>query len=148
MQELTGKMEQATNVAGAAKTVEPEKVVVSSHSLLGQLASTTPVVILQIGYAGVLAFMLLAHRNDHRRQILRVAVNFNTRVRLVRVMRDINDRVGHYLFALAVIYTAVALLSTVALALLGFPNAMMWGALRLTCRHCIGWKSCCRTIGR
>src|SRR4029079_12965106 len=117
------------NVAGAAKAVEPEKVVVTSHSLLGQLASTTPAVILQIGYAGVLAFMLLAHRNDHRRQILRVAADFSTRVRLARVMRDINDRVGHYLFALAVIYTAVALLSTVALALLGFPNAMMWGAI-------------------
>ena len=72
--------------------------------------------------------MLLAHRNGHRRQILRVAVDFNTRVRLARVMRDINDRVGHYLFALAVIYTGVALLSTVGLALLGFPNAMMWGA--------------------
>jgi predicted PurR-regulated permease PerM len=128
MQELTSKVEQATNAAGAAKAVEPEKVVVTSRSLLGQLASTTPAVILQIGYAGVLAFMLLAHRNDHRRQILRVAANFNTRVRLARVMRDINDRVGHYLFALAVIYTAVALLSTVALALLGFPNAMMWGA--------------------
>lgn len=128
MQELTSKVEQATNVAGAAKAAEPEKVVVTSHSLLGQLASTTPAVILQIGYAGVLAFMLLAHRNDHRRQILRVAVDFGTRVRLARVMRDINDRVGHYLFALAVIYTGVALLSTVALALLGFPNAMMWGA--------------------
>jgi predicted PurR-regulated permease PerM len=128
MQELTSKVEQATNAAGAAKAVEPEKVVVTSRSLLGQLASTTPAVILQIGYAGVLAFMLLAHRNDHRRQILRVAANFNTRVRLARVMRDINDRVGHYLFALVVIYTAVALLSTVALALLGFPNAMMWGA--------------------
>ena len=128
MQELTNKVEQATNVAGAAKTVEPDKVVVTSRSLLGQLASTTPAVILQIGYAGVLAFMLLAHRNDHRRQILRVAADFNTRVRLARVMRDINDRVGHYLFALAVIYTGVALFSTVALALLGFPNAMMWGA--------------------
>ena len=128
MQELTNKVEQATNVAGAAKTMEPDKVVVTSRSLLGQLASTTPAVILQIGYAGVLAFMLLAHRNDHRRQILRVAADFNTRVRLARVMRDINDRVGHYLFALAVIYTGVALLSTVALALLGFPNAMMWGA--------------------
>ena len=128
MQELTSSVEQATNVAGAAKTVEPDKVVVTSRSLLGQLASTTPAVILQIGYAGVLAFMLLAHRNDHRRQILRVAADFSTRVRLARVMRDINGRVGHYLFALAVIYTGVALLSTVALALLGFPNAMMWGA--------------------
>ena len=45
MQELTSKMEQATNVAGAAKAVESEKVVVTSRSLLGQLASTTPAVI-------------------------------------------------------------------------------------------------------
>jgi predicted PurR-regulated permease PerM len=128
MQELTSTVEQAASVASTAKTTEPDKVVVTSHSLLGQLASTTPVVILQTGYAGVLAFMLLAHRNGHRRQILRVATSFHTRVRLARVMRDINERVGHYLFSLAVIYTGVALLSTIALALLGFPNAMMWGA--------------------
>ena len=44
-------------------------------------------------------------------------------------MRDINDRVGHYLFSLAVIYAGVAVLATVALALLGLPNAIMWGVL-------------------
>jgi hypothetical protein len=43
------------------------------------------------------------------------------------MMRDINDRVGHYLFSLAVIYSIVALLSTIALALLGLPNPLMWG---------------------
>jgi len=86
-------------------------------------------VVLQITYAAVLAFMLLAHRNAHRRQILRVATTFNTRVRLARVMRDINGRVGHYLFALAVIYFGVAVLSAAALAVLGFPNAIMWGTV-------------------
>ena len=44
-------------------------------------------------------------------------------------MRDINDRVGHYLFSLAVIYAGVAACSTVALAVLGFPNAIIWGVL-------------------
>ena len=83
--------------------------------------------ILQIGYAGVLAFMLLAHRNDHRRQILRIPAPWATRVRLARMMRDINDRVGHYLFSLAVIYACVAVVAAGALALLGFPNAIMWG---------------------
>ena len=124
MQELTHKVEQATTAATAAKPAEPaEKVVVNNRSLLGQLASTTPVVILQIAYAGVLAFMLLAHRNSHRRQILRIPASFETRVRLARMMRDINERVGHYLFSLAVIYSGVAVLATVALALLGLPNA-------------------------
>lgn len=132
MQELSQKVEQAANAATAAasKAAEPaEKIVMRDRSLLGELASQTPVVILQIAYTGVLAFMLLAHRNAHRRQILRIPANFFTRVRVARLMRDINERVGYYLFSLAVIYSGVAVLATVALALLGLPNAVMWGAL-------------------
>ncbi|TMJ33016.1 MAG: AI-2E family transporter [Alphaproteobacteria bacterium] len=129
MEELSARVEQAA-AATATKAAEPaEKVVVHNRSLLQQLASTTPGVILQIAYAGVLAFMLLAHRNNYRRQILRIPLSFETRVRLARMMRDINERVGHYLFSLAVIYAAVAVLATVALALFGLPNALMWGVL-------------------
>jgi len=129
MQELTNKVEEAAAATTAKSAETAEKVVVNNHTLLGQLATTTPAVILQIAYAGVLSFMLLAHRNSHRRQILRIPAGFETRVRLARMMRDINERVGHYLFSLAVIYSAVAVLGTVALWLLGLPNAMMWGVL-------------------
>jgi predicted PurR-regulated permease PerM len=130
LQELTNRFEEAaTATAGHAPQPAPEKVVVSQHSLLGALASTTPAVVLQIGYAGVLTFMLLAHRNAHRRQVLRIPVEFATRVRLARTMRDVNERVGHYLFSLAVIYAGVAVAASAALALLGFPNAMVWGAV-------------------
>jgi len=78
MQEVTNRVEQA---ASAAATTHPaqattEKVVVTQHSLLGTLASTTPAVVLQLGYAGVLAFMLLAHRNTHRRQLRRIPLHF------------------------------------------------------------------------
>jgi predicted PurR-regulated permease PerM len=129
MQELTNKVEEAATATTAKSADTAEKVLVNNHSLLGQLASTTPAVILQIAYAGVLSFMLLAHRNSHRRQILRIPAGFETRVRLARMMRDINERVGHYLFSLTVIYSVVAVLATVALWLLGLPNAMMWGVL-------------------
>jgi predicted PurR-regulated permease PerM len=128
MEELSHKVEQAT-ASGAVKAADSEKVVAQNRTLLGQLAITAPGVIVQIAYAGVLAFMLLAHRNSHRRQILRIPGSFDTRVRLARMMRDINERVGHYLFSLAAIYFGVALLATVALALLGLPNAIMWGVL-------------------
>src|SRR5260221_2071524 len=103
MQEVTNRVEQAASSSHAAQPAE--KVVVGEHSLLRALASTTPGVVLQIGYAGVLAFMLLAHRNTHRRQFLRIPAQFATRVRLARTMRDINERVGHYLFSLAAIYS-------------------------------------------
>jgi predicted PurR-regulated permease PerM len=131
LQKVTKQVEQAAATAPAESPANPiEKVVVQDgKSLLGQLASTTPGVVLQLGYAAVLAFMLLVHRNDHRRQMLRVPLTFTTRVRLARVMRDINERVGHYLFALAVIYSGVAAASATVLALLGLPNAIIWGFL-------------------
>ena len=131
MQEMTNRVEQAASVTASSHPAHPtpEKVVMSQHSLLGALASTTPGVVLQIGYTGVLAFMLLAHRNTYRRQVLRIPVQFATRVRLARTMRDINERVGHYLFSLAVIYCCVAVVAAVALAVLGFPNAIVWGAV-------------------
>lgn len=128
LQELTNRVEQAATAAPAQAAQPAEKIVMRDRSLLTELAATTPIVVLQIAYAGFLAFMLLAHRNSQRRQILRVAASFDTRVRLARVMRDINERVGHYLFSLTAIYFGVAVISTVALALMGFPNAIVWGA--------------------
>lgn len=127
LQELSSKVEEATSAAAPPTPNTVDKVVVQQRSLLGELATATPMLVLQLGYAGVLAFMMLAHRNGFRRQILRVPTEFYTRVRLARVMRDINERVGQYLLALVAIYTVVAILSAIALALLGYSNAVMWG---------------------
>ena len=132
VKQVTDRVEQATQAQPAQASSEkkpPETIVVRDKSLLSEVMSTTPALLLQVGYAGVLAFMLLAHRNDHKRQILRVPINFRIRVRIARVMRDINERVGTYLFALVVIYSLVAVASTIVLALLGFPNPILWGVL-------------------
>jgi predicted PurR-regulated permease PerM len=140
VQELSNKVEQATTATPPQVAQSAEKVVVRERSMLTDIIATTPFVLLQIAYAGVLAFMLLAHRNSQRRQILRVALAFDTRVRLARVMRDINERVGHYLFSLAAIYLGVAIVSATSLALLGFPNAIVWGA-------CMGFASFVPFVG-
>lgn len=132
VKQLTDRVEQVTQAPQpetTAKEEPPAQLVVRDKSLVSQLMSTTPAVLLQVGYAAVLSFMILAHRNDHKRQILRVPLNFTTRVRIARVMRDINDRVGTYLFALVVIYSLVAVVSTIVLALMGFPNPILWGVL-------------------
>jgi predicted PurR-regulated permease PerM len=129
MEELTTKVEQAATASPSTPATAPaEKIVMRDHSLLGVMASATPTVVLQLAYTGVLAFMLLAHRNTYRRQILRIPGGFGTRVRLGRVLRDVDERVGYYLFSLTMIYAGVAVLATVALALLGLPNPVMWGA--------------------
>jgi predicted PurR-regulated permease PerM len=130
VQQVSKQVEQATTApASPTEAKPPDKVVVRDKTLLGEVASTTPGVLLQVGYAAVLAFMLLAHRNTSRRQILRIPRSFPVRVRLARVLRDINERVGQYLFSLAVIYGGVAAATTAALATLGFPNAIVWGVL-------------------
>ena len=132
VQEISNRVEQATAApaasTGAAAAPPAEKVVVRNSTLLGELASTTPGVVLQLFYAGVLAFLLLTHRNFHRRQILRIPADFGTRVRLARVVRDINNRVGQYLLSLTLIYSGVAVICAIALWALGFPNAIAWGA--------------------
>ena len=132
VKQVTDRVEQAAQAQPSQATADqkpPDTIVLRDQSLLSEVVSTTPALLLQIGYAAVLSFMLLAHRNDHKRQILRVPINFNTRVRIARVMRDINERVGTYLFALVIIYSLVAVASTVVLALLGFANPILWGVL-------------------
>jgi predicted PurR-regulated permease PerM len=128
LQEISESIERATSAPPGPAAHAVEKVVVPSRSLLGELAGTTPGVVLQIAYAAVLAFMLLAHRDRHRVQVLRIPKGFGTRVRLARLMRDLNERVGYYLFSLATIYCGVAAVATLSLALIGLPNALMWGA--------------------
>lgn len=128
MQEVSNRVEQAASATASPAATAPEKVVVRERSLLGEVASTTPGVVLQLAYAGVLAFMLLAHRNIHRRQMLRIPQHFDSRMGLARVMRDINERVGHYLFLLVAIYFGVAVTAATVMALLGMPNAIVWGA--------------------
>lgn len=129
VKEVSDRVEQAASASAAATARPPEKVVVNADSPLVTLAKTTPVILLQVGYAAILAFMLLAHRSGHRRQILRAATAHATRLRLARIMRDINERVGQYLFALVAIYAVVAAASATVLALLDFPNALLWGML-------------------
>src|SRR5207237_360652 len=91
VQEVSKQVEQATSAPTSTTTTTkpPEKVVVREKTLLGEVASTTPGMLLQVGYAAVLAFMLLAHRNSSRRQVLRIPPGFQTRIRLARLMRDI-----------------------------------------------------------
>lgn len=133
IEEVSKQVERATTPTpppGVAPAAPPaEKVVVRERSLLGELASTTPVVVLQLAYAIGLALFLLANRNTNRRQVLRIARTFPVRLQLGRVMRAVYDRVGHYLFALTIIYSGVAVVSAAALAAIGLPNAVMWGAV-------------------
>jgi predicted PurR-regulated permease PerM len=140
MQDLSNRVEQAASATSTQDAQPGEKIVMGESSMLTKLATTTPGILLQIGYSVMLAFMLLAHRNTQRRQILRIPGGFDTRVRLARMMRDINERVGHYIFSLAVIYFGVAVASTVALVLLGIPNAIVWGV-------CMGLASFVPFIG-
>jgi predicted PurR-regulated permease PerM len=133
IEEVSKQVERATTPTptdGAAPaTPAPEKVVVREKTLLGELASTTPIVVLQLGYGMGLALFLLSHRHTTWRQLIRIPRSFGARIRLARVMRAVYDRVGHYLFALFIIYAGVAVISASILAVIGFPDAVMWGAV-------------------
>ena len=132
VKEVSDRVEQAATAApaGSTATTTTEKVVVREKSLAGRTGQHDP--------RGCAADRLCRRAGLHvarqsQQTIAGRSCAFpqpsSTRVRLARVMRDINDRVGHYLFALAVIYSCVAAASAVALALLDVPNAIIWGVL-------------------
>jgi predicted PurR-regulated permease PerM len=135
IEEVSKQVERATtptpaDAPGASPaTPPPEKVVVRENTLLSELASTTPVVVLQLAYAIGLALFLLSNRNTTRRQVLKIPRNFATRIRLARVMRAVYDRVGQYLLSLVLIYAGVAVLSAAVLGVIGLPDAVMWGVV-------------------
>ena len=134
IEEVSKQVERATTPTpapgGAAPaTPAPEKVVVRERTLLGELASTTPIFLLQLGYGMGLALFLLSNRHTTWRQLIRIPRSFGARIRLARVMRAVYDRVGHYLFALFIIYAGVAAIAASVLAVIGFPDAVMWGAV-------------------
>ncbi len=134
VKQVTDRVEQATQAQPAQTTTTRAEASGKDRGARQVVAfrgraSTTPALLLQIGYA--------ARARLHAARPIATTTNarscgwrstFSTRVRLARVMRDINERVGNYLFALAVIYSLVAIASTIVLALLGLPRIRSCGA--------------------
>ncbi len=83
----------------------------------------------EVTFAILLAFFLLAAGDTFRRKVARIAGESLARRRVtVEVLNEIDTQVQRYLVTLLVANILIGLATWGALALMGLPNAGMWGA--------------------
>jgi len=80
----------------------------------------------------VLLLFLLASGDHFLRKIVKVLPQLRDKIRAVEVARAIELEVGRYLFATALINAGLGTATGIAMALLGLPNPVLWGAMVAT----------------
>ncbi|MFO1304024.1 MAG: AI-2E family transporter [Burkholderiales bacterium] len=84
----------------------------------------------EILFAMLLAFFLLAAGDTFRRKVAKLAGDSLARRRVtVEVLNEIDSQVQRYLVTLLAANVLIAIATWVSLAMLGLPNAGMWGVI-------------------
>ncbi len=118
------------NHIGAPLAGQPARVVaLAEPSVIEQLALATPSVLLEALLTILMTFFMIESRVRMRRRLLDERANQSSSVRIARVMRDVQDRVAHYILTVAQINGGVGLIVYCGARYLGFSAPVMWGGL-------------------
>jgi predicted PurR-regulated permease PerM len=114
----------------AAAAQGPGGVGAEIQSFITEQSSKALVVVSEIFVAIMLAFFLLASGDTFRRKVAHLAGASLARRRVtVEALNEIDAQIQAYMMTLLIANSLVALTTWGALALLGLPNAGMWGAI-------------------
>jgi predicted PurR-regulated permease PerM len=114
----------------AAPAPPPDKVVSQVQTFVDAQYAKAMTVATEIVFALLLAFFLLAAGDTFRRKVAKLAGESLARRRVtVEVLNEIDSQVQRYLWTLLAVNVLIALATWGALAMLGLPNAGMWGAI-------------------
>ena len=105
----------------------PQPVIFAQPGLISWLAGTAAGVGTTLGATLILSLFLLAQRDTLRLKLIRVMPELHDKKRSLRVLRDIENEVSHYLLTITAINVGVGLFVGLAMAWLGMPNAPLWG---------------------
>jgi predicted PurR-regulated permease PerM len=106
---------------------EPQPVVFMQPGLIGWLAGTAAGVGTTLGATLILSLFLLAQRDTLRLKLIRVMPDLHDKKRSLRVLRDIENEVSHYLLTITAINAGLGICVGLAMAWIGMPNAPLWG---------------------
>jgi predicted PurR-regulated permease PerM len=108
----------------------PDHVVSQVQTFVEAQYAKAMTVTVEVVFALLLAFFLLASGDTFRRKVAKLAGESLARRRVtVEVLNEIDSQVQRYLWTLLAVNTLIALATWAALAVLGLPNAGMWGAI-------------------
>ena len=105
------------------------EVVVAAPSLIEQLAVATPSVVLETLLTLLMCFFMIESRGRLRQHLLDERTSPGSTRKAMRLMREIQDRVGTYILTVTVINLGIGVITAGAALLLGWNVPIMWGGI-------------------
>lgn len=128
VKEVSEKIQDAAQLESAADR-PAEVVVASGPSMPSLLAATARTAIVQFLLTWVLVFFFLASRTDLKRKLVAAHRGYGAKVRALCMFRDIEDRVGSYMFTMVMINAGLGAAMALAALALDMPSPHIWGVL-------------------
>ena len=122
----------AAEATGKPAVVKPpsDTVAAQFQTFVEQQSAKALSVLTEIVFAMLLAFFLLAAGDTFRRKVAKLAGESLARRRVtVELLNEIDAQVQKYLITLVLANAVIGLATWGSLAMLGLPNAGMWGAI-------------------
>jgi predicted PurR-regulated permease PerM len=118
---------QVEQMAGAGGP-DTEKVVLAQPGLAAWAADALGGLGATLGVTLVLVVFLLSSGDLFLHKLVRVLPTFSDKKRSVRVVHDVEFEVSRYLLTITAINICFGIAVTLAMVVLGMPNALLWGA--------------------
>ena len=84
-----------------------------------------------------LLYFLLASGDGFLRAVVRVLPNLRDKVRAVAIAREMEQQISHFMVAFTVNNLFLGVVTALAMALLGMPNPILWGAVAFATNYVI-----------
>ncbi len=118
-------------IAALSATTGQREVVLAKPSLLETVAFATPLVVLESILTLLMTFFMVEARVRLRQKLLFGRASFGTSIKAARALREVQDRVGAYIFTVATINAGVGVVAGLGAWALDLPAPIMWGGIAM-----------------
>jgi predicted PurR-regulated permease PerM len=133
--QVTRTAEQVEEATSAPATSRPTEVVVKGPSLSERLFGTTQSVVFVTIEVLILLYFLLAAGDLFLQKLIKVLPQLKDKKRAVTIARETEAGVSAYLFTMTLLNIGEGVVVAIAMALLGVPNAVLWGVLAVVLEY-------------
>lgn len=129
VEQVTRTAEQVQKAAELPGTTPSRAVVLQGPTLVARVFGTTQALLAAVVEVVFLLYFLLASGDLFLQKLVRVLPTAEDREAAVRIARRAEASISTYLLTLATVSVGEGVVVAGALALLGMPNVILWGAL-------------------
>ena len=122
-QEASKKIQELTQPSA------PQTVVNVQQNLLSNMAMSTPHALGEIAVVLLLVYFFLSSGNGFLRRMVEIAPRLHEKKIVVSIAREVQEEMSRYLLMVSLINLGLGAATAIAMALLGVPNPLLWGAV-------------------